>query len=151
MCILLTLTLYGDLSKRVMNTIKTRVNQIEVYSIDEAQIFLILDEERASLIKNKVDKWTGIPISIGIAKTKTLMSMRIISKKYKREGVFMFDSEDLIKIKMSSVEDLWGIGRKISKRLKKQETFILIYSLEKQMRSGLNETFLSMELKNKEN
>ena len=115
--------LYGDLSKRVMNTIKTEVNQIEVYSIDEAFLDFsdFADEERASLIKNKVDKWTGIPISIGIAKTKTLAKVaNHIAKKYKREGVFMFDSEDLIRraLNVFSVEDLWGIGRKISKRLK---------------------------------
>ena len=121
--------LYGDLSKRVMNTIKTEVNQIEVYSIDEAFLdFSDFDEERASLIKNKVDKWTGIPISIGIAKTKTLAKVaNHIAKKYKREGVFMFDSEDLIRraLNVFPVEDLWGIGRKISKRLKQGLVFIL--------------------------
>ena len=115
--------LYGDLSKRVMNTIKTEVNQIEVYSIDEAFLDFsdFADEERASLIKNKVDKWTGIPISIGIAKTKTLAKVaNHIAKKYKREGVFMFDSEDLIRraLNVFPVEDLWGIGRKHAKRLK---------------------------------
>ena len=64
----------------------------------------------------------------------------------------MFDSEDLIRraLNVFPVEDLWGIGRKISKRLN-ELVFILEYSLEKQMRSGLNETFLSMELKYKEN
>jgi len=116
--------LYGDLSKRVMNTIKTEVNQVEVYSIDEAFLDFsdFADEERAFLIKKKVYKWTGIPVSIGIAKTKTLAKVaNHIAKKYKREGVFMFDSEDLIRraLNVLPVEDLWGIGRKISKRLKR--------------------------------
>ena len=115
--------LYGDLSKRVMNTIKTEVNQIEVYSIDEAFLDFsdFADEERAFLIKKKVYKWTGIPVSVGIAKTKTLAKVaNHIAKKYKKEGVFMFDSEDLIRraLNVFPVEDLWGIGRKISKRLK---------------------------------
>ena len=115
--------LYGDLSKRVMNTFRTEVNKMEVYSIDEAflDFFDLADKERAIQIKKKVQIWTGIPVSIGIAKTKTLAKVaNHIAKKYTKAGVFMFDDEDLIRraLNVFPVEDLWGIGKKHAKRLK---------------------------------
>ena len=115
--------LYGDLSKRVMNTFRTEVNKMEVYSIDEAFLDFsdLADKERAIEIKKKVQMWTGIPVSIGIAKTKTLAKdANHIAKKYTKVGCFMFDDEDLIRraLNVFPVEDLWGIGRKHAKRLK---------------------------------
>lgn len=115
--------LYGDLSKRVMNTFRTEVNKMEVYSIDEAFLDFsdLADKERAIQIKKKVQMWTGIPVSIGIAKTKTLAKVaNHIAKKYTKAGVFMFDDEDLIRraLNVFPVEDLWGIGKKHAKRLK---------------------------------
>ena len=115
--------LYGDLSKRVMNTFRTEVNKMEVYSIDEAFLDFsdLADKERAIQIKKKVQMWTGIPVSIGIAKTKTLAKVaNHIAKKYTKAGVFMFDDEDLIRraLNVFPVEDLWGIGKKHAERLK---------------------------------
>ena len=115
--------LYGDLSKRVMNTFRTEVNKMEVYSIDEAFLDFsdLADKERAIQIKKKVQMWTGIPVSIGIAKTKTLAKVaNHIAKKYTKVGCFMFDDGDLIRraLNVFPVEDLWGIGRKHAKRLK---------------------------------
>ncbi len=70
-------SLYGDLSRRVMRTLKRFNSELEIYSIDEA--FLDLSnfsdnevEDVGKEIRNIVLKWTGIPTSIGIAKTKTL-------------------------------------------------------------------------------
>ena len=115
--------LYGDLSKRVMNTLQTEVDTIEVYSIDEAFLDLsdLSDKERCIYIKKKVHKWTGIPVSIGVAKTKTLAKVaNHIAKKYTKTGIFIFDNEDIIRraLNFFLVEDLWGIGRKNSKKLK---------------------------------
>jgi len=106
-----------------MNTFRTEVNKMEVYSIDEAFLDFsdLADKERAIQIKKKVQMWTGIPICIGIAKTKTLAkAANHIAKKYTKSGVFMFDEEDLIKraLNVFPVEDLWGVGRKHAKRLK---------------------------------
>ena len=117
------LALYGDLSKRVMNAFRTEVNKVEVYSIDEAFLDFsdLADNERAVYIKKKVYMWTGIPISIGIAKTKTLAKVaNQIAKKYTKLGVFMFNDKDLIRraLNVFPVEDLWGIGRKHAKKLK---------------------------------
>ena len=115
--------LYGDLSKRVMNVMRNEVNQMEVYSIDEA--FLDFSDyatkERGVALKEKVRQWTGIPVSVGIAHTKVLSKVAShIAKKHTRSGVFMFDDEDLIRraLNVFPVEDLWGVGRKNAKRLK---------------------------------
>ena len=120
--------LYGDLSERVMNTFRTEVNKMEVYSIDEAFLDFsdLADKERAIQIKKKVQMWTGIPVSIGISRTKTLAKVaNHIAKKYIQEGVFMFDDEDLIRraLNVFPVEDLWGIGRRHAKRLKEVGIF----------------------------
>src|ERR1700722_4811433 len=68
-------TLYGDMSFRVMETLRQFTPDLEVYSIDEA--FLSLEDrfatpEYAAKIQKTVVQWTGIPVSIGIAPTKTL-------------------------------------------------------------------------------
>ena len=115
--------LYGDLSKRVMNVMSAEVDKIEIYSIDEAFLDLTdyASKERGVAIKKKVQQWTGIPVSVGIAPTKVLAKVAgHIAKKYTKAGVFMFDDEDLIKraLNVFKVEDLWGIGRKNTKKLK---------------------------------
>ena len=115
--------LYGDLSERVMNTLGSEVKKMEIYSIDEAFLDFsdTITTERAISIKNKVKKWTGIPISIGIAPTKSLAKIaNHIAKKYIKKGVFILDNEPLIKrvLNVVPIEDVWGIGRKSFKKLK---------------------------------
>ena len=93
-------TLYGDLSKRVMSTIKQEVKAMEVYSIDEA--FMDFSGEGSPLekgiaLKEKVKQYTGIPISIGIAPTKTLCKVAgLIAKKHTSSGVFVLQDSALI-------------------------------------------------------
>ncbi len=71
--------LYGDMSNRVMNLLYNFTPDIEVYSIDEA--FLSLEPRKKSLdnlgasIREKLYKWTGIPVSVGIAETKVLAKL----------------------------------------------------------------------------
>lgn len=70
-------TLYGDLSQRVMETLEQFSPDVEVYSIDEAFLSLVGFEHRdllkhGRLIHHTVPQWTGIPVSVGIAETKTL-------------------------------------------------------------------------------
>ena len=69
--------LYGDLSRRVMKTLKSFSDKIEIYSIDEAFVDLSHVEDKeienyGKEIRERILKWTGIPTSIGIANTKTL-------------------------------------------------------------------------------
>ena len=115
--------LYADLSKRVMNVMRSEVNQMEVYSVDEAFLDFTdyATKERGVALKEKVRQWTGIPVSVGIAPTKVLSKVAShIAKKHTKSGVFMFDDEDLIRraLNVFPVEDLWGVGRKNAKRLK---------------------------------
>ena len=68
--------LYGDISNRIMNIIRSGNSEMEVYSIDEA--FVTINPrytnpiDYATTLRNKIYQWTGIPVSIGIGKTKTL-------------------------------------------------------------------------------
>ena len=115
--------LYGDFSDRVMSILKSEIDNVEVYSIDEAFLdFQGIDSlAKAEYIIQKVKKWTGIPISIGIAPTKVLAKLaNTIAKKYTNKGVFLLDSPSLINRALSffSVDELWGIGSRYAKRLK---------------------------------
>ena len=121
-------TLYGDMSDRVMKTIGSFVPRMEIYSIDEA--FLDLhDMESVDLIqlaikiRSTVKQNTGIPVSIGIAPTKTLAKManRYAKKKRKDVGVFWAANDDLIKemLQYTEVGDIWGIGHQYALFLKR--------------------------------
>lgn len=119
--------LYGDMSHRVMSTIAGYCPDMEIYSIDECflnlQGFDLFNLKKYALdIKQKVQRWTGIPISIGIAPTKSLAKLaNRIAKKYPQQtqGVHIIDAEDLrIKaLKWCPVSDVWGIGRQHANRL----------------------------------
>ena len=115
--------LYGDLSKRVMNVMSAEVDKMEIYSIDEAFLDFTdyASKERGIAIRKKVQQWTGIPVSVGIAPTKVLAKVAgHIAKKHTKAGVFMFDDEDLIRraLNVFAVEELWGIGKKTAQKLK---------------------------------
>ena len=115
-------SLYGDMSKRVINTISTFDIKMEIYSIDE--VFLDISEFKyyeinnlLNEIKNKILKWTGIPVSIGAARTKTLAkAANYISKRSKKhKGIFIindFNRKQVLKL-IPSI-DVWGIGRKLN-------------------------------------
>lgn len=114
--------LYGDLSNRVMTILHNFSPDIEVYSIDEA--FLNLTgfnnlTEYGRTIKNTVEKWTGIPVCVGIAPTKTLakLSNHIAKKSPSLNGIFVMDEPKAELLSKIEVGDIWGIGRQLSKRL----------------------------------
>ena len=120
--------LYGDMSSRVMSILSEFSPAIEIYSIDEA--FLKLEGFKFYNLQNygeemryKVTKWTGIPISVGIATTKAMAKVaNRIAKKYPIEtnGTYIIDSEEkrMKALKWLKIEDVWGIGRQHSKMLK---------------------------------
>jgi len=118
--------LYGDFSLRVMASLTLFCPNIEIYSIDEAFLDLstltIADKTAfGNLIKTKVKQWTGIPVSIGIAPTKTLAKIanHLAKKSTKLNGVFDLTNPNLIDIALerTSVYDVWGIGRQYGKLL----------------------------------
>ena len=116
--------LYSNMSWRIMESLKTLCPLVEVYSVDEAFLGLqhlnITDyEEFGSNIKRKLRQWTGIPVSVGIASTKTLAKIaNYLAKKSK--GVYnLLDNSELDNIlEQFPVENIWGIGKKLSISLK---------------------------------
>jgi len=118
--------LYGDMSNRVMDILSGYSPEIQIYSIDEAflKLYKLTDlQTYGKAICNKVKKWTGIPVSIGIAPTKALAKVaNRIAKKFpeQTDGVYIIDSEEkrIKALKWLKIEDVWGIGRQHSKRLK---------------------------------
>ena len=116
--------LYGDLSRRVMKVLKTFSPKVEIYSIDEAFIDLSFFDEKGiedygNEIRTRVLKWTGIPTSVGIASTKTLSKVaNHIAKKEKKGVVYLDNNIDSI-LKKFPIEDVWGVGKQLSKFYKK--------------------------------
>jgi DNA polymerase V len=115
-------SLYGDISRRVMKTLKQFSPQMEIYSIDEAflDVSSVKNEdllEHGYKIRKTILKWTGIPTSIGIGTTKTLSkAANYIAKKEKSGVIDLVNSEKidelLSKIK---INDVWGVGRQLTK------------------------------------
>ena len=115
-------SLYGDISRRVMRTLKRFNSKIEIYSIDEAFLDLsnFSDKDVKDVgkeIRNTVLQWTGIPTSIGIAETKTLSKVaNHIAKKQKSGVVSLINIRDLDPIlEKVEVRDIWGVGKQLSK------------------------------------
>lgn len=116
-------TLYGDMSSRVMKTLREFSPDIQVYSIDEA--FLILPNkdliEYGKKIRRTVLQWTGIPVSIGIAATKTLAKVANHHAKKSPDsgGVCILNSQSVIDKILDTlpVTEIWGIGSRLGKRL----------------------------------
>lgn len=121
--------LYGDISNRVMSTISEYAPNYEVYSIDEIFIDLKGFEKHYNLIdyckeiRYVVRRNTRIPISIGIAPTKTLAKVanKLVKKRFKDDGVCYLKTQEDVKelLKDFDVGDVWGVGRQYEKLLKK--------------------------------
>lgn len=119
-------TLYGDLSRRVMDTLRTVVNDVEVYSIDEAFLDLrpykLHDLEALALeARSRVKQWTGIPVSVGIGPTKTLAKLanKLCKRQVEPSGVLVLDTPGKIRdaLERVQVNDLWGIASRKTKKL----------------------------------
>ena len=120
--------LYGDMSRRVTSILTTVTPRIELYSIDES--FLDISQlpiedytAWAREVQARVKQWTGIPISVGIAPTKTLA--KLASERGKRstelDGVLDLYSDPSIRkqyLEGTTLEDVWGVGRRLGPRLR---------------------------------
>ncbi len=121
--------LYGDLSWRVMETLRTMLGKknVEVYSVDEAFVDLsIFSPEElpvvAKELRRTVEQWTGIKVSIGVAPTKVLAKLanRLAKKnKAKTECVVLLDTDEKIieALRGTPVNDIWGVGGRYAKKL----------------------------------
>lgn len=120
-------TLYGDLSSRVMTVLRTFTPNLEVYSIDEAFLSFAGFENRldahARQLRATVLQWTGIPVSVGIAPTKTLAKVanRTAKKQPSRGGVcvLLTEAEQTAALAKLDLTDLWGVAGRMAARLQK--------------------------------
>lgn len=121
-------TLYGDISQRIMDTLEQFCPKVEVYSIDEA--FLHFNNfnpntitEHNTKIREIIKKWIGMPVTIGIAKTKTLAKIanRFAKKNKLESGVLnLCDYDDLTDfLANTKIADVWGVGSQYRKLLEK--------------------------------
>ena len=115
--------LYSDLSQRIMSILIEKYLKVEIYSIDEAFLDyskIIEPLKDALQIQTQILKWIGIPVSIGIAKNKTLAKIanRIAKNKYRASVLHINCQEKLNKyLQETSVSELWGIGKQYAKFL----------------------------------
>ncbi|HAW44938.1 MAG TPA: hypothetical protein DCW60_01115, partial [Sutterella sp.] len=118
--------LYADMSERVMQTIQSVVPDIETYSIDECFATMPASGTNtltAREIKSRVYRWTGIPVSVGIARTKTLAKYanHLAKKIPALKGVFdwetLTDARKRKALSLFPVTEIWGIGSRFTARL----------------------------------
>lgn len=122
--------LYGDLSWRVMETLRTMLGKknVEVYSVDEAFVDLSIFplEDLAAIakeIRTTVEDWTGIKVSVGVAPTKVLAKLaNRIAKKNKQitDCITVLDTEEKVSAALhkTPVSDIWGVGHQYANKLK---------------------------------
>ena len=121
--------LYGDMSERVMNILSAAAPGHEIYSIDE--IFLDLERlpvpdlgEWCRQLRQRVQQWTGIPVSIGVGQTKTLSKVanKLAKATSDDDGVYILTPEVAeYCLHKTEVGDVWGIGRRWSKMLNSRD------------------------------
>ena len=138
-------SLYGDMSNRVFETLKTFGFEMEIYSIDEA--FLLLDKiadfnKLAIDIAKTVKKWTGIPVSVGIGRTKTLAKIANETAKKNSLYALVLNEEKKIDLLLSKmqVDEIWQIGAKLAKKLNNENIFTALDL------KNANETYLHKKL-----
>jgi DNA polymerase V len=120
--------LYGDLSQRVMDILRGFTPHVEEYSIDEA--FMNFEGVRVDdfndyglQMKSRILKWLSIPVCVGIAPTKALSKVaNKIARKFpvQTQGVYVIDTEEkrIKALKWTKIEDVWGIGFRLKKKMK---------------------------------
>lgn len=135
--------LYGDLSWRVMETLRMMLGKdnVEVYSVDEA--FLNLDDYAESnlqeigiSIRETVEQWTGIKVSVGIAPTKVLSKVaNHLAKKNKiaTQCVVVLDNKQKIDeaLQQTPVKEVWGVGYQYAQKLVEMHAVFTAYDLTK--------------------
>lgn len=116
--------LYGDMSQRIVELLRQETPLIEVYSIDEC--FIDLSElpiedvhEWAVRVRKRVWREVGIPVSIGIAPTKTLAKAASFYAKTHGDGTHVVEDETARRELLAQlpVGEVWGIGRRLGPKL----------------------------------
>ena len=125
-------TLYGEMSQRVMNTLKLFSPQVEIYSIDESFVdlanmrFVDLRQHGVN-IKETIFRHTGLPVGVGIAPTKVLAKLanKMAKKIKKYDHVCVLDTQEkcIQALQAAELKDVWGIGKKHRQRLHNRGIF----------------------------
>ncbi|MCB1112237.1 MAG: Y-family DNA polymerase [Chlamydiales bacterium] len=115
-------TLYGDMSQRVMSLLEENVPHVSIYSIDEAFMDLSIPDpvQFSRWLRARVRQCVGIPVSVGIARTKTLAKVanHIAKKQTDKQGVFLLSPEnETAVLDQFPVEEIWGVGRRYAEML----------------------------------
>ena len=120
-------TLYADMSYRVMQCLEAFTPKIEVYSIDESFLEIAAANNKDTTvygqhIRQTTYRNTGIPVCVGIAPTKTLAKLANYAAKRWKQTHGVLDISDITRrnklLKLVPVNEVWGIGRQTTKRLK---------------------------------
>ncbi len=114
-------SLYSDISRRIMNELVNFAEEYEIYSVDEIFIKVpntVSDYEQfAKKIRDTILKNIGIPVSVGIARTKTLAKIAVEQEK-RNKGYYIIDSENLDNtLKQIELNDIWGIGNAFANKI----------------------------------
>jgi len=116
-------TLYRDVSDRVFAVLASLVSDLEIYSIDEAFFAIEADSAvvaaaEAAAIKREVERRVGIPVSVGVATSKTLAKLaNDVAKKERASGVFVLESGDSVAVfGQRLLGEVWGVGTRLSRR-----------------------------------
>lgn len=146
--------LYGDVSQRIISVLREVTPLIEVYSIDECFMDLselMIDdvEAWARALKERVWREVGVPVSIGIAPTKTLAKVASTYAKAHKDGVEVIDSDEERRamLRELDIQDLWGIGWRLGPKLKDKgisRALALVESPDAWLAQQLNITGLKM-------
>lgn len=119
--------LYGDMSQRIVELLRQETPLIEVYSIDEC--FIDLSElpiedvhEWAVRVRTRVWREVGIPVSIGVAPTKTLAKAASFYAKTHGDGTHVVEDEAARRalLKDMPIGEIWGIGRRLGPKLQEK-------------------------------
>ena len=115
--------LYGDLSARIVSTLGTFTPDVEQYSIDEAFLHFTLPQqtdwaELGAKIRSRVLRWVGIPCGVGFAPTRTLAKIANHIGKKRPAGVFVMPENPQPLLENLDIEEVWGVGRALSRRLR---------------------------------
>lgn len=115
-------SLYGDMSQRVMEVLEISAPAVQIYSIDEAFLDFEIPNplSYARELREKVGRWTGIPVSIGIAATKTLAKVanHAAKKNPAYGGAFLIDEGNADEVlEAFPVKDVWGVGPRYAEML----------------------------------
>lgn len=117
--------LYGDMSRRVMDIIQSHIDDVEIYSVDEAFVEFpknVTAEEAVEWgrdVQAKILQWTGILTRVGVGQTKTLAKLGNALAKKTRGGVTYVDPTDDRLFQDLPIKTIWGFGHQLEKRLKR--------------------------------